>query len=64
MGELNKFKKNDIVRFIPEYKDGENDFDYVLIEDPDGGRVKVMPINSGLEFPPIQVVKVQWLIKS
>jgi len=35
----------------------------MLIEDPDGGRVKVMPINSGLEIPPIQVVKSEWLIK-
>jgi len=56
------FKKNDIVRFIPEYEDGEHEFDYVLIEDPDGGRVKVMPINSGLEFPPCQVVKTEWLL--
>jgi hypothetical protein len=64
MDNIISLKKNDIVRFIPEYEDGEQEFDYVLIEDPDGGRVKVMPINSGLEFPPIQVVKVQWLIKS
>lgn len=62
MDKIGKLKKNDIVRFIPEYEDGEQEFDYVLIEDPDGGRVKVMPINSGLEFPPSQVVKTEWLV--
>ena len=35
----------------------------ILIEDPDGGRVKVMPYNSGMEIPPVQVVKTEWLIK-
>jgi hypothetical protein len=57
----NPFKKNDIVRFLPEFEDGESEFDYILIEDPDGDRVKVMPVNTGLEFPPIQVVNVNWL---
>ena len=55
------FKKNDIVSFLPEYQDGENEFDYILIEEPDGGRVKVMPINSGLEIPPVYVVEIKWL---
>lgn len=54
-------KKNDIVRFLPEFEDGESEFDYILIEDPDGDRVKVMPVNTGLEFPPIQVVNISWL---
>jgi hypothetical protein len=62
MDKIRGLKKNDIVRFIPEYEDGEQEFDYVLIEDPDGARVKVMPINSGLELPPIQVVKTEWLV--
>ncbi|MCU0473676.1 MAG: hypothetical protein MUC93_09975 [Bacteroidales bacterium] len=44
-------RKGDIVRFLPEYKDGEIEFDYMLLEDPDGGRVKVIPIGSGLEIP-------------
>lgn len=59
---MDVFKKNDIVRFLPEYEDGENEFDYILIEEPDGGRVKVMPINTGLEFPPLSVVETNWLI--
>jgi len=56
-----QLKKNDIVRFLPEYEDGENEYDYILIEEPDGGRVKVKPINSGLEIPPIYVVETKWL---
>ena len=58
-----ELKKGDIVRFLPEYEDGKKEFDYVLLEDPDGERVKVMPVNSGLEFPPVQVVKTEWLKK-
>ena len=60
---MDSFKKGDVVRFIPQYKDGEVEFDYILLEDPDGDRVKVMPISTGLEIPPIQVVKVEWLVK-
>lgn len=56
-------KKDDIVRFLDSYEDGKDEFDYILIEDPDGDRVKVMPLNTGLEFPPIQVVKIEWLKK-
>lgn len=58
---MENFKKNDIVRFLPEYEDGENEFDYILIEEPDGGRVKVKPINSGMEIPPVYVVETKWL---
>lgn len=58
-----EFKKDDRVRFIPEFEDGGKEFDYVLLEDPSGDRVKVMPINSKMEIPPIQVVKLEWLRK-
>ena len=58
---MGDFKKKDIVRFLPAYEDGPNEFDYILIEDPDGGRVKVQPIGSGLEIPPIYVVETKWL---
>jgi hypothetical protein len=48
---------------LPEFSDGSQEFDYVLIEDPDRGRVKVAPINCGLEYPLVQVVKTEWLKK-
>ena len=60
---MSNFQKGDLVEFIPEYKDGDTEFVYVLIEEPDGGRVKVVPYNSRLEIPPIQVVKTEWLVK-
>ena len=60
---MDNIKKGDLVKFLPEYEDGDNEFVYVLIEDPDGRRVKVMPYDSGMEIPPIQVVKTEWLIK-
>jgi hypothetical protein len=55
------YKKGDIVRFLPDYEDGKEEFDYILIEEPDGGRVKVMPLESGLEIPPVYVVETNWL---
>lgn len=61
--KMNKLKKNDIVRFLSEFADGVNEFDYILIEDPDGDRVKVMPLNTNMDFPPVQVVKTDWLLK-
>ena len=57
------FKRGDIVRFMPELQDAENEYDFILIEDMGGGRVKVMPLNTGLEFPPVQVVKTEWIYK-
>jgi hypothetical protein len=56
------FNKNDLVRFLPEYEDGEKEFDYILIEESDDGRVKVKPVNNGLEILPIYVVETKWLI--
>ena len=58
-----ELRKDDIVRFIPEFEDGVHEFDYILIEDPDGDRVKVTPVNSKMEIPPIQVVKLDWVKK-
>ena len=29
-----EFKKKDIARFIPEFADGDQEFNYILIEDP------------------------------
>lgn len=60
---MNDFRKGDLVRFLPDYEDSDNEYVYLLIENPDGGRVKVIPHDSGLEIPPIQVVKTEWLVK-
>ena len=60
---MTRLKKNDVVRFLPEFEDGTDEFDYILIEDPDGGRVKVMALNTGLKIPPVQVAETEWLVK-
>jgi len=49
------------VKFLSEYEDGNHEFVYILIENPDGGRVKVMPFNSAMEIHPVQVVKIERL---
>ena len=41
-----KFKKDDIVRFIPEFEDGVKEFNYILIEEPDGDSVSFTIIRS------------------
>ena len=45
---MNKFRKDDLVKFMPEYEDGEQEFDYVLIEDPESGRLRLL--FSGLKL--------------
>ena len=60
---MKPLKKGDFISLLPDFKDVEKEFVYILIEDPNGGRVKVMPYNSGMEIPPVQVVKTEWLVK-
>ena len=48
---MDSIKEGKLVKFLPEYENVENEFVYILIEDPDGGRVKVMHFNSGMEIP-------------
>lgn len=58
-----KFKKGDKVTFKDEFSDDkENEFTYELIENPDGDRVKIQAIDSKLKLPPVEVVKLEWLV--
>lgn len=55
-------KKTDIVKIKPEYQDkGDDLLTWIAIEDEDGGRVRIAPINTGLKFPPNQVVDTNML---
>ena len=56
-------KKGDIVTIKKEWSDSENDGKFILLENPDGGRVKIQSIDSGLTLPPVEVVKIEWLLK-
>jgi hypothetical protein len=55
-------KKGDAVRIKPAWQDaGDDAMNWVAIEDEDGGRVRIRPQNTGLRFPPNQVVLVSML---
>ena len=56
-------KKGDIVKIKPEWQDANDEkFTWVAIEDEDGGRVRIMPSDIGLAFPPNQVVTTDMLV--
>jgi hypothetical protein len=58
-------KAKDIVRIKPEFQDkGDNSFVWVALEDEDGGRVRISPINTGLSLPPNQVVSTSMLVSN
>ena len=50
-------KKGDRVRIKSEWQDpGDDKFIWVALEDEDGGRVRIAPINTGLTILPNQIV--------
>jgi hypothetical protein len=50
-------KKGDRIRIKPEWQDpGDDKFIWVALEDEDGGRVRIAPINTGLTILPNQIV--------
>lgn len=55
-------RKKDIVRIKPEFQDkGDDSLVWVALEDEDGGRVRISPLNTGLKLPPNQVVSTNML---
>ena len=57
------FKKGDRVRIKPEWQDpGDDEFDWIATDDESLGRVTIMPVNTGLAFPPLQTVSVDTLV--
>ncbi len=57
-------KKGDIVKIKPEWQDlGDEKFTWVAVEDEDGGRVRITPIDIELPIPPNQVVTTNMLVK-
>ncbi|MBI3903814.1 MAG: hypothetical protein HY306_12880 [Nitrosomonadales bacterium] len=58
-------KAKDIIKIKPEYQDkGDEALVWVALEDEDGGRVRISPLNTGLAFPPNQVVNTEMLEKA
>lgn len=58
------FKKDDYVVFKESFRDKGDNFTYQVIEEPDGLRAKVMPIDTKLNIPPVYVVNVNELEKA
>lgn len=55
-------KKGDAVHIKPEWQDeGDETLHWIAIEDEDGGRVRIAPTNTGLRYPPNQVVETRML---
>ncbi len=55
-------KQGDVVKLKPAYQDpGDDKYTWQAIEDEDGGRVRIMPKDINLRFPPNYVVEVSWL---
>lgn len=51
-------RKGDAIRIKPEWQDpGDDTFDWVALEDEDGGRVRIAPTNTGLTLLPNQIVE-------
>lgn len=56
-------KKGDIVKIKPEWQDpGDEKFTWLAIEDEDGGRVRIAPVDIELPIPPNQVVTTDMLV--
>lgn len=57
-------KAKDLIRIRPEYQDeGDDSLVWMALEDEDGGRVRIAPLDTGLKFPPNQVVTTKMIEK-
>jgi hypothetical protein len=56
-------KAKDTVQIKPEFQDaGDSELVWVALEDEEGGRVRIAPVNTGMQFPPNQVVTTEMLV--
>ncbi len=47
------FKKNDLVEILPEFQDpGDNEFQWVVLEDEEKGRVDISPVDIPMDIKP------------
>ncbi|MBH0113223.1 hypothetical protein I5E68_09720 [Novosphingobium sp. YJ-S2-02] len=55
-------KAGDKVTIKPDFQDaGDSAFDWIAVDDEGNGRVSIKPTNTGLAFPPVNVVRVDML---
>ena len=55
-------KKGDTVKIKPVWRDeGDEDFTWIALEDEDGGRIRIAPLDTGLSIQPNQIVNIDML---
>lgn len=59
---MKTIQRGDAVRILPQWQDpGDDKLTWIALEDEDGGRVRISPINSGMTIPPNYVVHTDML---
>lgn len=57
-----RIAKGDTVRILPQWCDpGDEALHWIALEDEDGGRVRIAPLDSGLTIAPNYIVRVDML---
>lgn len=56
------FQKGDLVEILPAYQDaGDDEYQWVAVDDEEKGRVFISTINSGMRIRPVHVVQSDWI---
>ena len=56
-------RAGDKVKIKPEWQDaGDDEFEWVAVDDEEKGRVTIMPLGTGLAFASTHVVRIEWLV--
>jgi hypothetical protein len=59
------FKIGDVVELLPEYQDpGDSEFEWVVVEAEDRGRLVISPFGTGLKVVPKYRVERAWVRRS
>jgi hypothetical protein len=57
-------RKGDPVKIRPEWQDeGDEEFEWVAVDDEEKGRVTISPVNIGMKILPRQTVNVEMLMR-
>ncbi len=60
----NELRLGDVVRFVDVVDEGDAEQRMVLIEEPDGGRVLVRHLGTGMKFAPTTRIPIEQLTKA
>lgn len=59
---MRTIRKGDTVRILLQWRDpGDDQLTWIALEDEDGGRVRISPINTGLTIAPQHIVLTSML---